>query len=356
MPRNSLYSNSPYSSRMGGGWIYSDGELYHYGRPGMKWYKTIFGGFDNPKSLTYDPNRGKRENIRNIASNAWENVKGFAGNAAKNFNRYYGAEAKQRMTIKGAHNYNNADWYDYKKKNPGELKGSKGGSITTTSHLEEYMAKQIRDGNAVADDLLNNPSILNKLNMVLQNTQFRVAYNVNNMLKKMGLDDEVDDLISKFTGEESAYGRARRLQDQGSKRNNTFKSTELNSAKSVDKSKAYDSGKLHGNTNKYAGFNRLEGKARDRVLGDMANDYATALVNLGDDGADAWLAKTAKTINVSEEELYNMLTKRALDATVRYTTSPNNIGKQNVGASLDIPYSNDFIGYLENDEDIIKKH
>jgi hypothetical protein len=325
MARNSLYSNSPYSSRMGGGWIYSDGELYHYGRPGMKWYKTIFGGYDNPKSLTYDPDRGKRENFKNITSNAWQNVKGFVSNAGKNFNRYYGTEAKQRMTIKGAHNYNNADWYKYKKDNPGEVKGNKGWSMVTTSHLEEYMAKQIRDGNAVADELVNNPSILNKLNMVLQNTQFRVAYNVNNMLKKMGLDDEVDDLISKFTGEESGYGKMRRMQDNGNAQNNKFKSTELNGAKVAAQAKAYESGKNHGNPNEYAGFSRLGGKARERVLGDIWNDYQAATSMFDADYARDWLAKTAKSAGMSPAELEKELREHYYNDEVKGLTG--DIGK-----------------------------
>ena len=327
MARNSLYSNSPYSSRMGGGWIYSDGELYHYGRKGMKWYKTIFGGYDNPKSFTYDPDRGKFDNFKSQLSTGWQNVKGFASNAKKNFNRYYGTEAKQRMTIKGAHNYNNADWYDYKKNNPGEIKRKNSNSaISTTSHLEEYMAKQIRDGNAVADDLLNNPSILNKLNMVLQNTQFRVAYNVNNMLKKMGLDDEVDDLISKFTGEESGYGRMRRLQApenvekytiqggnsfsreqayiNGINRSNPDPNAPAPGRNPTPKEKASEIAEYHSNTNKYAGAGRLTGKSKQRVIEDIYDDAVKVMSTSGWDGVDEFISKTAKTSGLSEKELY----------------------------------------------------
>lgn len=326
MARNSLYSNSPYSSRMGGGWIYSDGELYHYGRKGMKWYKTIFGGYDNPKSFTYDPDRGKFDNFKGQLSTGWQNVKGFASNAKKNFNRYYGTEAKQRMTIKGAHNYNNADWRGYKRDNPGEIKGKNGWSMITTSHLEEYMAKQIRDGNAVADDILTNPSILNKLNMVFQNTQFRVAYNVNNMLKKMGLDDEVDDLISKFTGEESGYGKMRRMQAHGSELNNT-----IQGGNSYSKSQAYENAirrsnpdpnapapgrnpapqerasataEYHSNPNKYAGAGRLTGKSKQRVIEDIYDDAMKVMSTSGWDGVDEFISNTARTSGLSEKELY----------------------------------------------------
>ena len=42
--RNNLYSNSSESSRKGGGsWVYINGELYHYGRPGMEWGKHLPG-------------------------------------------------------------------------------------------------------------------------------------------------------------------------------------------------------------------------------------------------------------------------------------------------------------------------
>jgi len=44
MRKNDLYSNASASSRNGGGsWVYMDGELYHYGRPGMEWGKHLPG-------------------------------------------------------------------------------------------------------------------------------------------------------------------------------------------------------------------------------------------------------------------------------------------------------------------------
>ncbi len=190
MGKNSIYSNSSRSSRMGGGWIYQDGELYHYGRKGMKWYKTIFGGYDNPKSYTYDPDRGLGTNIKNAVSSGWQNTKGFASNASKNFNKYYVNDFKRNISPNTNYTRNKTEMFRYEK--------TLGNSSMT--HLEANMAKQIRDGDAAFEKMVENPSFFNKLNLAIQNAQFDIVSGMNSLLKKIGLDDEVDALLSVFMG------------------------------------------------------------------------------------------------------------------------------------------------------------
>lgn len=66
MSRNDLYSNSSRSSRNGGGtWTYINGELYHFGRPGMQWGKHLPG-----------TDWWKETYARNLANTNYTNARG----------------------------------------------------------------------------------------------------------------------------------------------------------------------------------------------------------------------------------------------------------------------------------------
>ena len=208
MGRNSLYSNSPYSSRMGGGWIYSDGELYHYGRKGMKWGKTIFGGYDNPRSFTYDPDRGILGNAKEWFSVAQDNVSGYGKHVKRNATREFrnstkGARKafntsvrnfKDRNLTRQAFFDNRDDYNEYKKNNANF-------SNLRMTHLEAAMEKEYNDGFNAYVKMHNNRSLSNTINAIIQNAQYDVVSGVNKFLKKVGLDDEVDAIISKFRGD-----------------------------------------------------------------------------------------------------------------------------------------------------------
>ena len=211
-----LYSNSSPSSRAGGGtWVYLDGELYHYGRKGQKWYQVIFGGYDNPKSLTYDPHRDNssyaqqmrgtvstKDRIKNtittapararvIAGRAKSNINyatGFAKNAASNFKKYYYEGTKQDVRERYKGNQHIYDTYI----------GSR-----PTSHLEEYMGKQLRDGHAWAQKFDEKSSLFNTINLAIQNAQYDILKGLNGFLRRKGWDDKVDNFISKILGRTS---------------------------------------------------------------------------------------------------------------------------------------------------------
>jgi hypothetical protein len=325
MARNSLYSNSPYSSRMGGGWIYSDGELYHYGRKGMKWYKTIFGGYDNPKSYTYDPDRGKWDNFKNQVSTGWQNVKGFTSNAVKNTQKYYtdpmARDLKNRQQARNGFIDNHKDFTAYK--------NSENFSSLKMTHLEKMMEKQYGDGSAVFKQMHNNPSLMNAINLMFQNAQYDVVSGVNKFLKKVGLDDEVDAILSKFVGDSDArkwqkgYDTAvRRANPTGSgitypdnpewqnayeTANRRANPTGSNVAYPYDpdKQKDFETAERHGNTNKYAGAGRYTGKQRENVIKNIINDSMSQLGRSGYQGVKDSIYKIASTSGISGQEVYN---------------------------------------------------
>lgn len=207
-----FYSNSPYSSRMGGGWIYSDGELYHYGRKGMQWGKTIFGGYDNPLSFTYNPDYGLGRNIGNAVSTTWGNVTGYGKHVYNNANKKYGNSVRKAWrsatSPKSNYNYNVSEWSKYKKDN----------NLNSTSkmtHLERNMGDQIEDGYNAYNEMLKSPTFFNKLNFAFQNAQYDVVSGVNNVLRKLGLDDEVDAFLSVFLGDSGARNRAQEERHEG---------------------------------------------------------------------------------------------------------------------------------------------
>ncbi len=219
--RDDLYSNTSESSRQGGGWVYMNGELYHYGRKGMKWYETIFGGYDNPKSMTYDPNFGKSNgdiqtnkwnlNSKKGRKNAWNYVKGTgrtalnsirSGSAAKNFNKYY---------IRGTQK----DVYDkYLNNRKENAESRKNQNKNGASYLDRFENKQIDDAYKVKAKGGN--SIFKSINLAIQNAEYDVAKGINNFLKQNKWDDEVDDFLSMIFGR-SEYNKNRK--GQGPKKN-----------------------------------------------------------------------------------------------------------------------------------------
>lgn len=230
--RDDLYSNTSESSRRGGGWVYMNGELYHFGRKGQKWYQTIFGGYDNPKSMTYDPNYGKvasatsnnfygklgavgknsdfaskkKWNLTTKAGrrNAVNYAKGFLGNAANNFNKYYIEGTKRDVS-------------DRFKRNVFENQRQREtNSATGTTHLREFENKQIRDATAVNQKAWEDGkmSVFESLNLAIQNAQYSIVRGVNDFLQKKGWAESVDRFLSKFLGDSGYSTRTKMTQNK----------------------------------------------------------------------------------------------------------------------------------------------
>ena len=217
MARDSLYSNSSRSNRAEEAWVYQDGELYHYGRKGMKWGKNIFGGIDNPKSLMYDPNYGKgrwRFNQNPAIKNAQRRPIVSRPNSgvskvvkdAKNFGGWVFNKARKlgENSARSGWTSNQIDFNNYKSTSDMNKRVSESPYIWSTrgmSHLEQNMAKQIGEGQEAYDAMRDDGSIKNILNLAIQNAQYDVVSGLNNVLTKLGLDDEVDRVLSKFLGD-----------------------------------------------------------------------------------------------------------------------------------------------------------
>ena len=232
-------------------WTYQNGELYHYGRPGMEWGKNIFGGIDNPKSLTYDPNYGKVQ--RKIPStSASERVISKINNRPKKSGlllqrKRPSASAAERIVSRIPNSSNSTT-------NDGSKHGIRGGVKGDTvrigpneftyvndesstknkpktslsdllinktrdkytsnqieynsyekpsnmTYLESNMAKQMEDGKEAYTKMVDDPSLKNMFNLAIQNAQYDIASGANDIVNKLGIGDKVNKLIHKVFGD-----------------------------------------------------------------------------------------------------------------------------------------------------------
>lgn len=203
MYRDSLYSNASTSSRMGGGsWVCINGELYHYGRPGMEWGKHLPGTDwwkKTVESYSAKSSPVKTLNGRNIGSQTpFTRRVGAqlrtAGTAVKEYGRMFNRASKYEVAKRAGSAYA-LNRLDARHKGI-DLKS------TNLSHLEKYMAKQIDAGRDLYNNLaFEDDSWKNLLNLSIRNAKYSVVKGVNDFLNKHGLADKVDRFISKFVGD-----------------------------------------------------------------------------------------------------------------------------------------------------------
>jgi hypothetical protein len=255
-------------------WTYQNGELYHYGRPGMKWGKTIFGGIDNPKSLIYDPNYGKERfpfkpnssqstRRERPSSSASERVISKINNRPKNSGSVSGrkrpsasaaeriadripnssgsttntgrkrpsASAAERIADRipnssgsttnnspkhgisvqygdpienrkkpfykiGNEFLDNRDNYDRHKEHTLES--------DRNTHLELAVAKQIQDGEEAYGMMMTNRRTKDMLNLAIQNAQYNIVSGLNNLVRNLGIDKQVDSFLDIFLGDKKS--------------------------------------------------------------------------------------------------------------------------------------------------------
>jgi len=299
-----------------------DGELYHYGRPGMQWGKHLPGTTYwkeniNAKGLpntpeNFDPSAyiksvggsAQRTNTSVAVADSYRNYTGrsvdkslrrgrekytqqalYRQNAKKNMNAGHGGRANSQIVEDGAdkgqyhtlsgkagqaarnaaNSVSNAAkraqfyatndkarswlWNSAKGWAKGQIEAFKksannayqslrsnvhnvfrnsrtsyfksGGMSgkTPLSHLDKMVGTEYEEALATYRNSMTNGSVGNTMNTFIQTAQFNVVKGLNSFLKKIGLDDEVDDFISKFRGE-SAFGKKRRLDNLNSQMNN----------------------------------------------------------------------------------------------------------------------------------------
>lgn len=252
----SRYYSNETENESEGYWVYYNGELYHAGVKGMHWYQhlpwtdwwkvgknaynrymqkntttTQKPGYQyvDGKMVPYEPQTKKASKIKALGS-AVRAVSTYAGNQFKNTKVGRGIRNfKERAELKAIKYFNKAKGFTseqvaklsefarnayasartsvqnyFTASLSSQFKTDLSGK-TTMSHLDEYQSKQMRDCVKVYQDGKVNGSFGNTLNQWFQNAQYGIVKGVNNYLKQIGLDDEVDTFISKVTGKSSKY-------------------------------------------------------------------------------------------------------------------------------------------------------
>jgi len=236
------YNNSFEDEHSGGTWVYMNGELYHAGVKGMHWYQHL-PGTDYWKvakkfySTYMNANKGEKEvddkgNVTVIrpgvsrmqglirtAKHVGRRIVGDTKKYIQGEASYYGNKAKTALSKVSS------DLKDFAKNAWGEIRGKtqavfksfkgqekidKNTSVKTL--LDEFQSKQYNDAKQNYIDGKTNGSVGNTINQFIQNAQFGIVKGINNYLKKMGWDDEVDSFLGKMTGRESNAAKNRRLE------------------------------------------------------------------------------------------------------------------------------------------------
>lgn len=265
-------------------WIYYNGELYHAGVKGMRWGKHLPGtdwwkqtteanynsitspaSSNNGKNLTYKTapewlNRA-RANIRTAgqaakiygrkinlagrilskqagsaisksaysvakgASNAyytakngvgkfWNQAKGFSSEQAAKLSEF--AKTAYSEARKNVVNFFTTDSNEINTNHKNRYTKSD----TPLSHLDTFQNKQLDDACRSYTHSKASGSFGDKLNYWFQNAQYGIVKGVNNYLKQIGMDDEVDDFISRFKGDSSFRKNRNKRNPTGGHQNN----------------------------------------------------------------------------------------------------------------------------------------
>ena len=235
----------------GGQWVYVNGELYHAGIKGMKWGKHLPGTdwWKETTSKYYQQNNVGAQRVKDVDekgkttfrtsygnnANLGQRVKAnayAAGQAAKIYGRKARLAGKivtkkaKAAVSRGAYKvakgtsklWNQAkgfgerqikEFKDKAKKAYDSKKSeilkffytsdrTRHSSVNMESTLDSFVNKQLDEATKAYVDAVNNRSSGNMINSFIQTAQFRVASGVNNYLKSIGLDDDVDRFMRKL--------------------------------------------------------------------------------------------------------------------------------------------------------------
>lgn len=229
-------------------------ELYHYGRPGMEWGKHlpgtdwwkekvgniskhfksqyragISGAGTNYQigSSSYGSNYGtsKRVGLKdkakagigaalstakyassktaNFVKNNYKKLPGHLANEAKNIGknvredfRDAGKALSKKLKPILSNFYSKASSANF------EMNGA-----TNLSHLESRMAKEFSEAAGSYQDAILKGTFGSTANAFIQSAQYNVLAGLNNMLKSMKIDDDVERLINKFKRSSSTASR-----------------------------------------------------------------------------------------------------------------------------------------------------
>lgn len=100
-------------------------------------------------------------------------------------------------------------------------------SKTPLSHLDVFQNKQLDDACRAYVHGKASGDFSDRLNYWFQNAQYGIVKGVNSFLKNIGMDDEVDDFISKFKGN-STYKNQRKRLSSGNRSSSRAGSNNMN--------------------------------------------------------------------------------------------------------------------------------
>lgn len=226
---DNLYSNTSESSRNGGGsWVYINGELYHYGRPGMEWGKHLPGTEwwkekTGKISNLYQTTRGKylentarglygsNKTVNNLTKakatvNALGKTAKYVGQGlAKYAKRLPGHVVKEtknialnaREDMKEAYQKSYAKSVNIIADYIEKMAQIKPGSFSADSPLYEAVKKQGRDMAAAWGDS-KEKTIMNYINTAIQATQYNIVSGINKYMVENNTMGTVDSFLKKL--------------------------------------------------------------------------------------------------------------------------------------------------------------
>lgn len=268
-------------------WVYYNGELYHAGVKGMSWGKHLPGtdwwkkttqqyyqsnkiGAQKYKDVdekgkvqfrtTYGNNVSTRDKIRanlNTAGQAAKDIYGYARAKASHVSRrlkngYYGRQLKKTKLYKSASDFaskvsgklsefaTNA-WAEARNATRTYIAAAKGrrerlNVNSSMSFLDTIQNKQMEDAERSYTDGKVNGSVGNTINQFIQNAQYGIVKGINNYLKQMKLDDDVDRFLNKISGGKTRRSVTTYVKDNTvSKSAGPFNSNEQRSQQSYER-------------------------------------------------------------------------------------------------------------------------
>ena len=239
----------------GGQWVYMNGELRHAGVKGMHWYqhlpgtdwwkvaKRTYSNYMNKNTQKYKDvdekgnatftTRGpsKLQGVMATAKNVGRAALASGKSYLKGEARYYG----QKLSKKARSAYTSASkfasqvsgklsdfaknaWSEARNATRTYIAAAKGRKDrvnvnSSMSFLDTLQNKQMDDAIRNYENGKINGSVGNTINQFIQNAQYGIVKGVNNYLKQMKLDDDVDRFLAKISGGKSRVSANRYIKD-----------------------------------------------------------------------------------------------------------------------------------------------
>lgn len=245
----------------GGQWVYMNGELRHAGVKGMHWYqhlpgtdwwkvaKRTYSNYMNKNTTTtqrpgyqyvdgkmvpYDSVTTRPSKLQGAIATA-KNVGRAALASGKSYLKGEARYYRQKLSKKARSAYTSASkfasqvsgklsdfaknaWSEARNATRTYIAAAKGRKDrvnvnSSMSFLDTLQNKQMDDAIRNYENGKINGSVGNTINQFIQNAQYGIVKGVNNYLKQMKLDDDVDRFLAKISGGKSRVSANRYIKD-----------------------------------------------------------------------------------------------------------------------------------------------